>query len=137
MNRFQQCTLKSPIVLLGTRKTDCVIHFFGEKKMKQFCYFVACCLLFAAFVARPATAQTTTFVDCMAQTGINFVHQLDGTCPAPQVGSGSAWADYDNDGDIDFYITNHGGPSGLFRNEGDTNADGMPDFIDVAPTLGV
>ena len=52
-------------------------------------------------------------------------------------GSGSAWADYDNDGDIDLYVTNLGGPSRLFRNDGDTSGDGLPDFTDVAPALGV
>jgi hypothetical protein len=79
----------------------------------------------------------TTFSNVIEETGINFVHQLDGTCPGPPVNSGSAWADYDLDGDMDIFITNHGGPSGFFRNDGDTNGDGMTDFTDVAPELGV
>jgi hypothetical protein len=100
----------------------------------------ALCILATALV--PASLATlgfgqTTFTNVIEETGINFVHQLDGTCPGPPVGSGSAWADYDNDGDIDLYITNHGGPSGLYRNEGDTNGDGLPDFTNVAPALGV
>ena len=97
-------------------------------------YIVLGCLL--SIVGTMALAQTY-FTNVMVETGMAFVHELDGACPIPQNGSGSAWADYDNDGDIDFYITNHGGPSALFRNDGDTNGDGIADFIDVAPALGV
>ena len=102
--------------------------------MKSNSFYALCCVLALGVTA--ASAQTT-FINCIEETGINFVHELDGTCSGPPVGSGSAWADYDNDGDIDFYITNHGGPSGLFRNDGDTSGDGLPDFVDVAPALGV
>ena len=79
----------------------------------------------------------TTFVDVQAAVGINFTHELNGACYGPPIGSGSAWADYDNDGDIDLFITNQEGPSRLFRNDGDTNGDDLPDFADVAPSLGV
>jgi photosystem II stability/assembly factor-like uncharacterized protein len=79
----------------------------------------------------------TTFVDVQSSVGINFTHELDGTCSGPPVGSGSAWGDYDNDGDIDLYITNHGGASRLYRNDGDLTGDDLPDFTNVAPELGV
>lgn len=80
----------------------------------------------------------TTYADVTGQVGISAVHTLHGTiCGAPPIGSGSAWADYDNDGDYDVYMTNHGGANYLFRNDGDTNSDGLPDFTDVAGTLGV
>jgi len=98
-------------------------------------FYALSCLLSMGLFAAPVWAQT--FVNVIEETGINFVHEIDGTCPGPPVGSGSAWADYDNDGDIDFYITNHGGPSGLYRNEGDTSGDELPDFVNVAPALGV
>jgi Tfp pilus assembly protein PilF len=36
----------------------------------------------------------------------------------PYVGRGAAFADYDNDGDIDVFIVNNGGPGILLRNDG-------------------
>ncbi len=82
-------------------------------------------------------AAQTTFIDVQRIVGITFTHQLADSCFNPPIGSGSAWADYDNDGDVDLYITNLGGPSRLFRNDGDINGDGLPDFTDVAQALGV
>ncbi|MHC4822541.1 MAG: FG-GAP repeat domain-containing protein [Planctomycetota bacterium] len=43
----------------------------------------------------------------------------------------SAWADYDNDGDVDLYCANDFAPNYLFRNEGDGT------FTDVSLELGV
>ena len=37
---------------------------------------------------------------------------------APRVARGSAYADIDNDGDLDLLVTTNGGPALLFRNEG-------------------
>ena len=34
------------------------------------------------------------------------------------VGRGAAFADYDNDGDVDIFVVNHGGPAWLLRNDG-------------------
>ncbi len=34
------------------------------------------------------------------------------------VGRGAAFADYDNDGDVDVFVTNHSGPAWLLRNDG-------------------
>ena len=44
---------------------------------------------------------------------------------------GSAWGDFDNDGDTDLYISNFGEDNRLYRNNGDGT------FSDVAPELGV
>ena len=44
---------------------------------------------------------------------------------------GSAWGDYDNDGDPDLYVSNFGKDNRLYRNNGDGS------FSDVASELGV
>jgi hypothetical protein len=44
---------------------------------------------------------------------------------------GSAWGDYDNDGDIDLFVSNMEGSARLYRNRGDGT------FEDVAPDLGI
>jgi hypothetical protein len=36
----------------------------------------------------------------------------------PYVGRGAAFGDYDNDGDLDVFVVNHGGPGILLRNDG-------------------
>ncbi len=79
----------------------------------------------------------TTFLDVQATVGLNFTHEIDTVCYNPPIGSGSAWADYDNDGDVDLYLTSMGGVSRLYQNQGDTNQDNLPDFIDMASSLGV
>ena len=44
---------------------------------------------------------------------------------------GSAWGDYDNDGDPDLYVSNYADENRLYRNNGDGT------FTDVAPELGL
>ena len=44
---------------------------------------------------------------------------------------GSAWGDYDKDGDSDLYVSNYAGENRLYRNNGDST------FTDVAPELGL
>ena len=44
---------------------------------------------------------------------------------------GSAWGDYDNDGDQDLYLSNYAAENRLYRNDGDGT------FTDVASELGV
>ena len=88
------------------------------------------------FRGQASTLEPTTFVDVSTQVGINFSNQVPSSCLLP-FSTGSAWADYDNDGDVDLYITNQGGNNALYRNDGDTNSDGLPDFTDVAAAAGV
>ena len=61
-----------------------------------------------------------TFTDVAAQAGVTN----DGYA------KGVAAADYDNDGDLDLFVSNVG-PNRLYRNDGDGT------FADVAPELGV
>ena len=44
---------------------------------------------------------------------------------------GVVWGDYDDDGDLDLYVSNMNGPNRLYRN------DGKGHFTDVAPELGL
>jgi hypothetical protein len=47
-----------------------------------------------------------------------------------EIGQSGTWADYDNDGDLDLYVSNVGG-NALYRNDGDDT------FVDVAPAADV
>ena len=85
----------------------------------------------------PSTPPTTTYENVTADVGITLSHELDGSDCLVMLGVGSAWADYDNDGDLDLFATNHGGPNHLYRNDGDTDADGLPNFTDDAVAMGV
>ena len=66
----------------------------------------------------------------------------------PGHSSGSIWADYDNDGDMDCYSMNFGmidehtglarpETNILYRNDGDANGDGIPEFSDQTSEAGV
>ncbi len=76
-----------------------------------------------------------TFVDVTAAAG------LGGPAYPTQT---AAWADYDNDGDLDLFVGNEGGyrsddcchPSQLFRNNG-LGEGGLVTFTDVAAQAGV
>jgi hypothetical protein len=65
----------------------------------------------------------------------------------PGHSSGSVWADYDHDGDLDCYSMNFGmvdeltglarrETNILYRNDGDSNADGVPEFSDQTMETG-
>ena len=45
-------------------------------------------------------------------------------------GQATAWADFDNDGDLDLFVGFRGGTNRLYRNDGGT-------FVDVAPQVGL
>lgn len=94
----------------------------------------ACCLLMlCAGCDRPgststngspaSTQQTATtdllFADVTSQTGLKFKHQAGG---APyfvprSIGSGAALLDFDNDGRLDLYLIQNGGPDSTATNQ--------------------
>jgi len=58
------------------------------------------------------------------QGGGKFVESTDSVghdLAVPRVGRAAAYADIDNDGDLDLLMTTNGGPAVLFRNSGTTN----------------
>lgn len=61
------------------------------------------------------------FTDISAQAGVDFASTLTESI---------AWGDYDNDGNVDLYLTSDG-PNRLFHNDGGGN------FTDVTATAGV
>ena len=95
-------------------------------------------------VLAPLTLQAVTFVDVTDEAGIRFRHS-SGTRSSllpEDMGSGAAFADIDNDGDIDLYIVNIPRPliqdasaksqtNVLYRNDGDGT------FTDITDTAGV
>lgn len=59
------------------------------------------------------------FFDASTVSGTNVFRTSQGKpLDRDHVGRGAAVADYDRDGDLDFFVVNHGGPGQLFRNEG-------------------
>ncbi len=88
-------------------------------------------------LVEPTTPGTSggTFVDVASAVGITYTHVID-ECGGP-MGVGAAWADVDNDGDQDLYTTNQIGPNHMYINQGDTTGDGVPDFVDMAVSLGL
>ena len=82
--------------------------------------------------------QNGTFTDVTTETRLGN----------PGHSSGSVWADYDNDGDMDCYSLNFGmvdeytgqarrETNILYRNDGDSNGDGIPEFDDQTGEAGV
>lgn len=93
----------------------------------------------------PLVAHAATFTEVTREAAIDFRHagaQPKRTSLLPEdMGSGAAFADIDNDGDLDIYVVNIPGPFGvthrhparnaLYRNNGDGT------FTDITKTAGV
>lgn len=71
------------------------------------------------------------FRDVARETGITFTHHGDIREGSPAVGTGIAWGDFDGDGRLDLYVTDHMGACHLYRNNGNGT------FTDVAEQAGV
>ena len=65
-------------------------------------------------VPTPTSSGGTSYISIGAQIGISHTHQTDNFCNTSLYGTGSAWADVDNDGDLDVFTTNHGGTNHLY-----------------------
>ena len=114
-----------------------VLHFFC---MRQRCFLLILNLLIGASHAQIAVQ----FVDVTTEAGITFKHvngASDRKFYLETMGSGAAFLDYDNDGDLDLYIVNGAPLPGfesatppaniLYQNDGDGR------FIDVTAAAGV
>ena len=104
--------------------------------------------LFAAliiFILTSSIVNAVTFTDVTSEAGIDFQHS-SGTRSSllpEDMGSGTGFADIDNDGDIDLYVVNIPGPftqngdgnkgnaNALYRNNGDGT------FTNITRTAGV
>ena len=78
-------------------------------------------------VMMPTSNVLAQFVDVASTVGITTPH--DGNPIDMGVGSGGAWLDYDNDGDLDFYMTMRLGANFLYENNAGV-------FTDVAAAAG-
>ncbi len=76
------------------------------------------------------TVPPPAFSDQTVAQGVSFTHAAQADF-AP-IGSGGAWGDYDNDGDLDLYVGTRSGANALFQNQG-----GGSGFVNVAAALGV
>lgn len=86
----------------------------------------------------PVEVVIPTFVDVAAQTGLDPVHDVSGWPSAcAQSLTGIGFADVDLDGDLDAVFGNIGADSLFFRNDGDRDGDGLPDFVDDTAGIGL
>ena len=108
--------------------------------------FIPCWIVFLlnAFVISPQARTTVQFVDVAEASGITFKH-VNGESGRlyylETMGSGAAFLDYDNDGDLDLYIVNSASLPGFVTDAPPTNVlyrnEGNGGFTDVTAEAGV
>lgn len=92
----------------------------------------------AAKTERALEVVEPRFVEVADATGLTMEHDVEGSpSECAESHTGLAFADYDLDGDLDLFVGNVGAPATLFRNEGDLDGDGLPDFEDVTAAAGL
>ncbi len=69
------------------------------------------------------------FVDVAEKEGISFTHVSPDIKDDLLFGTGAAWVDCDNDGDLDLYISQRNGSNKLYRNN--RIGTGTPNFTDI------
>ena len=131
--------------MIGLSQLSIVIAYYVTCSVLRSLYFRACVVSIVILCLSSTVADTQLqFTDVTAKTGIDFRHE-DGRSGTyyflETLGSGAAWFDYDQDGDIDIYFVNGADLPGmksvvppanaLYRNNGDDS------FTDVTGEAGV
>ena len=108
------------------------------------------------YISNYGVANFSNSDDVLGEPNIMFANNGDGTftdvTPLSNLGNpghstGGIWADYDHDGDLDLYALNAGmiaeedydvqaETNILYRNDGDSNGDGVPEFSDQTIEAG-
>lgn len=79
-------------------------------------------------LALPASFIAPQFSDVATTAGITMTHHFDKSNCMNMSGTGAGWGDYNGDGKLDLFISDYGGASHLFKNNGDGT------FTDVTAT---
>ncbi len=91
------------------------------KSVSIIAILIALELMFVPTLMPATSAPATTFTDVAAEAGVDD----------PGLGTGVAFGDYDNDGDLDIYVANYFGSDVLYHN------NGAGAFTNVAEAAGI